>query len=275
MGVEINGATLHYSVAGENNAQPLIVLHGGRGIGDHTADFNAFRPLADRFRLIGYDQRGCGCSSMTPPFTFEQLTDDVEGVRRTLGQNKAMILIGGSFGGMIALCYAIRYPDRVSHLILRGTAPSHHHEEAALRNATARLSKATSASLEMVRKIFSGAEDDLELRLIWLALQPLYFERFDPDAALARTRAMHFHSETHRALFQNKEAYDLRGRLKEIKARTMIIVGERDWICPPDQSRIIAEGVPGARLLIVEGANHAVHIERNAQVIEAIRAFLP
>jgi proline iminopeptidase len=242
MEFEVNGATLHYSVAGENNPQPMIVLHGGRGIGDHTAEFNAFRPLADQFRLIGYDQRGCGRSSLTPPFTFEQLTDDVEGVRRTLGQDTTTVLIG--------------------------------HEEAAIRNAMARLSKATSASVKMVRKIFSGVADDLELRLIWLAIQPLYFERFDPDAALARTRSMHFHAETHRALFRNKEAYDLRGRLKEIKAQTLVIVGERDWICPPDQSRIIAEGVPGARLLIIKEANHAVHIEKNERVIEAIRAFI-
>ena len=250
MTVEVNQAQLHYSVAGEENQRPVIVLHGGRGIGDHQGDFRTFLPLASQFRLIGYDQRGCGRSSLTPPFTFEQLTDDVEGVRQTLGQGKKMALIGGSFGGMIALCYAVRYPDHLTHLILRGTAPSYHHEEEAVLNYMARLHKASSASMKMVEKLFSETEDDLELRLIWLALQPLYYERFDPDAALARTKGMHFHAETHKALFKNKHLYDVRDRLKDIKAKTLVIVGGNDWICPPSQSRIIAQNIPGALSLI-------------------------
>ncbi len=274
MWIEINNARLRYSIAGENNDQPLIVLHGGRGIGDHEGDFNNYLPLASDYRLIAYDQRGCGCSSLEPPFTFQQLTDDVEGIRQSLGDNRKIALLGGSFGGMIALCYAIKYPDKVSHLILRGTAPSYHHEKEAVDNFLARLHKATSASPAMVKKLFSETEDDLELRLIWLALMPLYYEEFDADAALARTRRMHFHAETHKALFLNKEDYDVRDELGKIKAKTLVIVGEQDWICPPSQSRIIAEKIPNAELLLFENCNHAVHVEAREEVNAAIRQFL-
>jgi len=272
--VEINQARLCCSVAGEENKRPVLVLHGGRGIGDHVADFKAFLPLASDHKLIGYDQRGCGRSSLTPPITFDQLIEDVEAVRKTLGQGEKMVLIGGSYGGMIALCYAIQYPASLSHLILRGTAPSYHHEAEAIENSLARLGKATSASPAMVRKLFSETRDDLELRLIWLALQPLYFEKFDPDAALARTREMHFHSETHKKLFQNKEQYDVRDRLSEITAKTLVVVGGNDWICPPSQSRLIAENIPRAELLEIPGCNHAVHLEANRQVVSAIRTFI-
>jgi proline iminopeptidase len=271
--VELEGARFCYDEAGEDRDGTAIVLHGGRGIGDHRGEFAAFRPLADRYRVFAYDQRGCGLSSLSPPYTFERLADDVEAIRRYFTE-QPIVLIGGSFGGMIALTYALRHPRGLTHLILRGTAPSHHHEAEAVATFKARLHKATSASIGMVEKMFSDrVVDDTELRLIWLALQPLYYESFDPDAALERTRTMHLHAETHNALFATKD-YDLRDHLHEIAAPTLVICGAKDWICPPSQSKIIADRTPRGELLIVEGANHAVHQEANALVIAAIRDFL-
>ena len=272
--VALNGATFCYEVAGESRDETIIVLHGGRGIGDHRGDFRAFLPLSDSYRLMAYDQRGCGFSSLTPPYTFEQCADDLEAFRRHFCGEKRMILIGGSFGGMIALTYAVRHPHGLSRLILRGTAASHHHEAEAIENFKVRLHKATSASINMVHKMFSDQViDDTELRLIWLALMPLYYENFDPDAALERTRTLQLHAETHNALFAEKH-YDVRAQLGTIKVPTLVVVGEHDWICPASQSQEIADGIPGARLLVVPGANHAVHMEKNAEVLLAIRRFL-
>lgn len=272
--ITLNGARFVYDVAGQAHDETIVVLHGGRGIGDHRADFQAFLPLTDRYRLLAYDQRGCGLSSLTPPYTFGQFADDLEAIRQELCGGRRIILIGGSFGGMIALTYAVKYGAKgLSRLILRGTAPSHHHEAEAIANFKARLDKAPSASLRMVEKMFSDVIDDTELRLIWLALQPLYFETFDPDAALERTRTLSLHAETHNALFAVKD-YDLRDQLPGIAVPTQVIVGGEDWICPPSQSRLIAERVPGAELLEIPGANHSVHIEANAQVLVGIRSFL-
>jgi len=175
---------------------------------------------------------------------------------------------------MIALTYALRHPRGLSHLILRGTAPSHHHEAEALENIKARLSKATSASVGMVEKMFSDrVVDDTELMLIWAALQPLYYEKFDPDASLERTRTMRFHAVTHNALFADK-LYDLRPRLAEISVPTLVICGGADWICPPSQSKLIAEQVKGAELFMVENANHSVHVEAKDRVLARVRQFL-
>lgn len=272
--VTLNGASFRYDIAGANHADTIFILHGGRGIGDHRGDFQAFLPLADRFRLIAYDQRGCGESSLTPPYTFNQLADDLEAFRRHFCGDRRMILIGGSFGGMIALTYAVRHGENLSHLVLRGTAPSHHHEAEAIENFNARLHKATSASIGMVHKMFSDQViDDTELRLIWLALQPLYFEQFNPDDALEKTRTLHLHAETHNALFADK-SYDLRDRLAAIHVPTLVVVGGADWICPPSQSRLIADGIPGAEYLEIPGANHPVHIEASDRVLPAIRDFI-
>ncbi len=271
--MRIAGADLHVVDIGTPKRGTIILLHGGRGIGDHAGELEAYRPLSDEYRLIAYDQRGCGLSSLTAPFTFDRLADDLEELRQAMVRRPCVVL-GGSFGGMIALTHALRHPGSASHLILRGTAPSHHHEAEAVENIKARLHKATSASVRMVEKMFSDqVVDDTELRLIWAALQPLYYEKFDPDASLERTRRMHFHAETHNALFANKD-YNLRPRLKEIAVPTLVICGAADWICPPSQSRIIAEEVPGAELFMVENANHAVHVEARDAVLARIRQFL-
>lgn len=269
----IAGADLHVVETGTPRRGTIILVHGGRGIGDHAGELHAWGALADDYRLIAYDQRGCGRSSETPPFTFEQLADDLEELRRQRVGGPCIIQ-GGSFGGMIALTHALRHPKSLTHLILRGTAPSHHHEAEALANTRARLDRATSASVGMVEKMFSDRiVDDTELMLIWAALQPLYFEKFDPDASLERTRTMRFHARTHNALFAVKD-YDLRPRLREIAVPTLVICGGADWICPPSQSRLIAEAIPGAELFMVAGANHAVHVEARAAVHARVRQFL-
>ncbi len=271
---EHHGASFVFSEAGPGDGETLVALHGGRGIGDRFGEFDAWRPLCDSYRVLAYDQRGCGESTLTPPYSFEQFADDLEAVRLGLCGGRKIILQGGSFGGMIALTYAVKYPQGLSRLILRGTAASHHNEDDAFETFRQRIHKAPSASVAMLRKIFSDTVvDDTELRLIWLALQPLYYETFDPDAALERVRRMHLHAETHNALFKER-SYDLRDRLGEIDVPTLVIVGAEDWICPPKHSRLIAEAIPKAELFEVPGANHAVHFEANDAVIARTRAFL-
>ena len=271
---KLNGAEFVYDVAGEAHADTIVVLHGGRGIGDHRRDFQAFLPLADQYRVLAYDQRGCGLTSLTPPYTFDQFADDVEAVRLELCGGRKIKLIGGSFGGMIALTYAVKYGDGLSHLVLRGTAPSYHMNDDVFAHLRQRLPTATSASEAMVRKLISeGCKDDMELRLTWLACQPLYFEDFDPDEALAATHALHVHAETHRELYRHDRYYDVRQGLARIACPTFVVVGANDWICTPNQSRIIAAGIPNSELLIVEGANHPVHIEKSELVLARIRDF--
>src|SRR5262249_33577593 len=118
--IEVAGARFCYDEAGEDRDGTIIVLHGGRGIGGHRRELQAYRPLADRYRVIAYDQRGCGLTSLTPPFTFARLADDVDEMRKALVGDKRVVLLGGSFGGMIALSAAVRHPGAFSHLMLRG-----------------------------------------------------------------------------------------------------------------------------------------------------------
>ena len=85
---------------------------------------------------------------------------------------------------------------------------------------------------------------------------------------------MHLHAESHNALYRNKQQYDVRETMRSIAVPTFVFCGAQDWICPPSQSRLMAERIPNAELMIVEGANHSVHHEANDLVIARIRDFL-
>ena len=114
----IRGVSLFVKVIGQG--YPLLLMHGGPGL-DHTS-LLPLQPLADQFTLIFYDHRcngrseGAAVSSMT----LENLTADADALRQTLGFDKWAVL-GHSFGGNVALEYALRYPSSLSHLILMDT----------------------------------------------------------------------------------------------------------------------------------------------------------
>ena len=109
----------------------LAAYTGACALGDHRSDFGAYKPLeADGYRVLSFDFRGHGQSSATKPYTFEQIVDDVEGLRLHFAGASRVIVCGGSFGGFLALHYAIKYATAVSHLVLRGTAPSYHRKTA-------------------------------------------------------------------------------------------------------------------------------------------------
>ncbi|KAL5438275.1 hypothetical protein PMIN07_001970 [Paraphaeosphaeria minitans] len=276
--VQINGAKLAYMISSTDASKPLfITLHGGRGFGSHESDYRAYMPLANKYRILSFDYRGHGSSSRTKPYTFHQMVEDIESVRQHFTSDiDKFVLCGGSFGGYLAQQYAITYPHHISHLILRGTAPSYHHEEEAIKVLEKRLHKAPSLSLAQLKnKIFGRFESDEEFRLVMHAAAPLYSETFDADAALSNTLRTVYFAESHNDLYSEQEKYfDYRADLKKVVARTLIMVGDQDWICPPKQSEIIASHIPGSRLEIFRDANHSVHHEKNEEVIRLIREWV-
>ena len=112
------------SLAGE----PVIVMHGGPGAGSHNSSARFFNP--QRYRVVLFDQRGCGKSTpsasdddATPALTdntTQHLIDDVSALRYELNINGKMHVFGGSWGSTLALAYAIAHPATVQTLILRG-----------------------------------------------------------------------------------------------------------------------------------------------------------
>lgn len=122
-----NGHKLHAVEYGNPNGEPVLFLHGGPGGGCEAKDARYFDP--SRYRVILFDQRGCGESVPTTHTDLEgamkgnntaELVEDIDAVRKHFGINGKMHVEGGSWGSTLALAYAIKHPENVKSLTLRG-----------------------------------------------------------------------------------------------------------------------------------------------------------
>lgn len=269
----LNGVRTFYTVQG--TGPTLICVHGGPGMSDHRGYARWLAPLADHFQLVLYDLRGCGQSDDAPngSYSHEDFVADLDALRAHLGVER-MAILGTSYGGFISLEYALRHPDRLSHLILVDTAPSHAHQDAALQNAL--NSGLPGIERDLLDALFSGQiESDDHFRAAFAAIQPLYRVQPDPAADAERLQAIVFRYQTHNYAFsRNTRTYDVRSRLGTIQVPTLVMCGRHDWITPIDQSEFMAEHIPGAKLVVFEHSGHGPMSEENEAYLATVRAFL-
>jgi proline iminopeptidase len=269
----LNNVNLHYESMGQG--EPLIAVHGGPGLSDHRGYVKWLQPLSDEFQVVSYDLRGCGRSGDAPngSYSHEDFVADLDALREHLGFER-FSLLGTSYGGFISLEYALRHGDRLTHLVLQDTAPSHHNETAARENAL--KSGLPGISHEQLDRLFGGrVADDDELRESFAAILPLYRTTSDPDAESDRIEDIVFRYATHNFAFsQNMPSYDIRSRLSEIQTPTLILVGRHDWITPVDQSEFMAAHIPNSQMQIFEHSGHGPMVEENEDFIARVRAFL-
>ncbi|MGN9911176.1 alpha/beta fold hydrolase [Phytohabitans sp. LJ34] len=274
MHVEINGNRLTVEVLGDGPGKPtMIVHHGAPGLGSHTEPLASFGPFADAYRVVVFDARGSGTSEGKPPFTHEQWASDVDGLRAWLGAER-IVMAGGSYGGFVAMEYAIHYPSRVSALVLRDTAADSSNQDAALRNALS--SARVKVDREKLDRIMSGTvRDDADLRDCWAEILPLYDHDLDWAKVRERVAATPYRYETHNFAFAvNQPSYDIKAKLPGITCPTLVTVGRHDWITPVECAETIASLIPGAELVVFEKSGHSPQLEEPELFQAVVRRFL-
>ena len=273
MDVTINGCRLNVEVLGPEDGPVLIAHHGGGGIGSLAEPKATFGPLADRFRVVVFDARGCGLSEGIPPYSHEQWAADVDGLRQWIGAEK-IVVAGGSYGGFIALEYAVRYPEHTSAIILRDTSADGSNLELAFENA--RSQDRVEIDWERFNRYWHGeVHDDADLKQLWSELIPLYDYEYDPVKSAAAVEAGIYRHEAHNWCFQhNWGAYDLKADLPSVTVPTLITVGRRDWVTPVSSSETIASLMPNAELVVFERSGHSPQVEERELFQQTIRDFV-
>ena len=252
-----------------------FVIHGGPG-GDHTGFKPAFSPLARRMQLVYFDHRGQGRSAAGDPekYTLDENVEDMEALRRHLGLG-AIVSIGTSYGGMVAMAHAARYPASVSHLVLIVTAA---HKGLMERSRAIVAERGSDEQRRVVAMLYRGELDTVEkLRHYYDVMGPMYSHRHDAAAAAkARQRGILTPIALNRAFAPGgwMHHYDIRAELAAITAPTLILAGRHDWICPPEFSEEIHRLIPGSDLRIFEHSSHSIRADEPAAMLDAIAGFV-
>lgn len=282
MFVEVeDGARLYCELLGDAPGKPfMIVHHGGPGASSHAESKASFGFLADRFRVLVFDARGSGRSDCTGPYTHERWVADVEALRRWACV-ETFVIAGGSYGGFIALEYALAYAERVEAIILRDTAA--HGNILADSAALAARSDRVKPDPARLERMFTGTMiDDADMEACLIEIAPLYAGSNAPPPttrggapALGTNKELIFHAATHNAAFsQNLGRYDLRSRLPEIRVPTLVTVGRHDWITPVSCSEEIATGISAAELVVFEQSGHSPPADEPQAFQHTVRRFL-
>ena len=268
--IELNGVKLVYDDAGSGTA--IVTLHGGPGMGSRIRDWQTFGPLTNSYRLVSYDQRGSGESQGAEPYSHAQFVADLEALRVELNLGKFVVL-GGSYGGFIALEYALTHPQSLHALILRDTAASNRFQDTSKVKAMESGFPIDEATLD---RLFSGQMDsDEDFRRSYAMIQPLYTATRDPAAEAEQLARIPFRYQTHNWAFsRNQPGYDLVSRLPEIRLPVLVTVGRHDWITPLEASQELVAGLAQSELVIFEHSGHSPQIEESERFLSVVRDFL-
>jgi proline iminopeptidase len=274
-----DGRRLAYTRVGSG---PTLVCHGG-GPGFSSLYLGNVGGLDEELELVKLDPRGTGASDRPADpraYTIDDYADDVEELRAHLGQDR-INLLGHSHGGVVAVEYAARHPERVDRLILASTlvrfAPE---QESAMEAAMAARRDepwyADAAAALEAEQAGNFATDE-ELGELAMREQPFYFAHYgDAERAyLEMLRADVPNADTLR--FFNHEifpTFDLRPKLERITAPTLVITGEEDFITGPVCANEIAAGIPDAEKVILPGIGHFLFVEGPEAWRDAVLAFL-
>ena len=273
MRVVINDNELNVEVLGAANAPVLIAHHGGGGIGSLAEPKATFGPLADHFKVVVFDARGCGLSEGKPPFSHAQWAADVNAIREWLEVDQ-IIIAGGSYGGFIAMEYAIAYPEHTRAMILRDTSADKSNLERAYENA--RTQTRIVIDWDNFNRYWQGRiTDDQDLKERWAEIIPLYDFEYDAEESNERVEAGIYRHEAHNWCFlYNMPNYDLRAQLPTVTCPTLVTVGRTDWVTPVASANTIASLLPNSKLVVFEKSGHSPQIEEFDHFQQVMRDFL-
>lgn len=267
--IKANDVRLYYELHGakESMGIPLLLI-AGLGFGAWSW-FCQIPVFSHTFTTLAFDNRGVGQSDQPDfPYTIPMMAEDAAALLRGLGIERAHVL-GHSMGGYIAQELALQHPELVVGLVLVSTS---------FGGKNAVLMSPETATQMRAELEAEGAEAVLRKGLSLRLSDSFIAERPDIVDQFLALRRMHLPT---RIAWEHQFAaclgFEAESRLAALQAPTLILTGDDDPIVPAENSRLLAERIPNARLVLFPGARHLVFIERaeefNRTVIEFLNAL--
>ena len=284
--VPFRGHRTWYRVVGDDEPDgklPVVLLHGGPGAThDYLEPLEALAETGGR-RVVFYDQIGCGKSDLPEDdslWVVETFVEELDVIRGALGLDR-IHLFGSSWGGMLAMEYALTQPRGLESLILASSPasiPQWVEETGKLR---ADLPPDVQAVLD--RHEAAGTTDDPEYEEAATEFYKRHVCRTEPwpDCVLRSFQFIAEHGVVYRTMngpsefhvTGNMRDWSVVERLPEIRVPTLVVTGEHDEATPAI-NKTVADGIPGAESVIYPGASHMAHVEDTEGYVRLLDAFL-
>jgi len=277
--VDINHGRLYYEE--EGHGIPLLLINGGPG-GTHHVFHPYFSQLKDMARIIYYDQRGTGKSSIDETgktYTIKQAVEDLESLRKALKIDKWAVL-GWSYGGFLAQCYALAYPEHATELIL----------------VAAELGFSESIMKPRKQMFISSAEEDaiINIRQKYregeiTPAQSMYNQHLAGD-----WKRYNYYRPTREELIRKAfyewspaqgfaelmrseiDKINLKGKFDDFEIPTLIMEAQWDLLCwyNPDKAEFMRKNHPHAQFEYFEKSGHGIFMDEPEKFFKIVRAFL-
>lgn len=255
---EVNGARLHYQLEGAQDA-PVVMLSNSLAADLHMWDAQVPALLAAGYRVLRYDTRGHGASTLPPgPCTIATLADDARGLMDALGIARAYFC-GLSLGGMTGQWFATHHGERLHALVLCATA-------AYMGPPDLWQGRIDQVSAQGLASVLNGTLER------WFTAEGL--ARLGPVLDAVRATILATPVAGYCACGAAVRDMDQRETIHAIRLPCRVIVGEEDPGTTVDHARLMVERIPGADLVVIPRARHLLNIERPAEFNAALLEFL-
>jgi proline iminopeptidase len=280
--VDGSGARIYYKTLG--SGVPLLLLHGGPGA-DHSDFLPALLPMARHCQLVLIDERGSGRSErLKDPkgYTLNHMVKDIERVRKHL-RVRQFVVLGHSFGGILAQAYATRHPSRILGLVLAGTGSSAQCIDRDFRNLRKRLPARLRARLARqekagifqadgaYKKEYAAASAEALAPYMYAKPPPARFKHTPPLGMEVLREMWVRRSDFH--IDGNLKGFDFSRSLARVKAPSLVVIGDRDLVstATADISRAC---LPRATLVVMAECAHMMFIDQTARFNRLLEEFL-
>ena len=248
--ITIDGLNVHYKIAGQG--QPILILHGW-GVGSDSW-IRVQELLSKKYLVVVPDLPGFG-KTPSPPvgWSLDRYVDFTESFQRELNL-ESLILLGHSFGGRIAIAYAVKYPEKLSRLILCAAAGIRHMR---LRHKV----------FLVIAKVANLVATLPGIRGYRTRVRTLFYR------AIGRTDYMKTEGVM-KEVFLSTLSRNLKPLLSSIKTPTVILWGEEDDFVGVEDAYTMGKSIPGAKLVVFPGVGHSPHKTIPEELVKKIEAFL-
>lgn len=260
--VKLKDIEIAYNI--EGSGDPVILI-GGYTMVKESWMLQA-EELGKYFRVITFDNRGVGQTTIPAgPFTVADMAADTVGLMDSLGLDSAHIF-GVSMGGLIAQVLALDYPERVKKVTLGCTTHGGRHAVQPEKEVMEALAKASDPSISV--------DEAIRMRLPIILFEKFIQEEPERVEEFVQTSKQYWPTpEGAMGQFGALSVFNSKRRLGEITCPVLVITGSEDRMMPPDNSRLLAEGIPGAELYMVDEAGHSFFYEKPEEVNRVLIDF--